>query len=117
MSREQAYLNMLDAAAKIQWNAAMILEAKAVEAEKVRNWILNHVLENSFEDHEKQLSDPLDVHEQLVEVIEGLTKLQNGLHSNLKNLLPEEEEDSLSGSGGGFSGLFGGGFDMEDSDK
>lgn len=53
----------------------------------------------------------------LVEVIEGLTKLQNGLCSNLKSLLPEEEEDSLSGSGGGFSGLFGGGFDMEDSDK
>ncbi|MCM3700466.1 restriction endonuclease subunit S [Paenibacillus macerans] len=117
MSREQSYLNMLDAAAKIQWNVAMILEAKAVEAEKVRNWILNHVLENSFEDHEKQLSDPLDVHEQLVEVIEGLTKLQNGLCSNLKSLLPEEEEKSMSGDDGGFSGLFGGSFDLEDSGK
>lgn len=116
MSREQSYLSMLDAAAKIQWNVAMILEAKAVEAEKVRNWILNHALDSSFEDHEKQLSDPLDVHEQLVEVIEGLTKLQNGLSSNLKSLLPEEEK-SLSGEDGGFGGLFGGGFDLEDSGK
>lgn len=119
MSREQAYLNILDAAAKIQWNVAMILEAKAVESEKVRNWILNHVLESSFEDHEKQLGDPLDVHDQLVEVIEGLTKLQNGLCSNLKTVLPEGDEEGGSDSlDGGFGGLFGGGdFDLEDSSK
>ncbi|MGG6311751.1 restriction endonuclease subunit S [Paenibacillus macerans] len=123
MSREQAYLRMLDAAAQIQWNVAMILEAKAVESEKVRNWILNHVLESGFEDHEKQLSDPLDVHEQLVEVVEGLTKLQNGLCSNLKTVLSTEEEEAggdggLGGLDGGFGGLFGGGgFDLEDSSK
>ncbi|TYA10886.1 restriction endonuclease subunit S [Paenibacillus faecis] len=116
MSREQAYLQILDAASKIQWNVAMILEAKAVEAEKVRNWIVNHVHAHSFESHEKQLSDPLDVHEQLVEVIEGLTKLQNGLCSNLKTVLPPEEEES-GGDDGGFGGLFSGSFDLEDSDK
>lgn len=115
MSRVQAYLRMLEAAAKIQWNIAMILEAKAVEAEKVRNWILNHVLESSFENHEKQLSDPLDVHDQLVEVVEGLTKLQNGLCSNLKTVLATDEEEA--GDGGGLGGLFGGGFDLEDSSK
>ncbi|MNO14791.1 hypothetical protein D3C76_44400 [compost metagenome] len=119
MSRELAYLNMLDAAAKIQWNVAMILEAKAVESEKVRNWVLNHVLESSFEDHEKQLSDPLDVHDQLVEVIEGLTKLQNGLCSNLKTILPPEDEESGGDSSldGNFSGMFGGDFDLGDSNK
>lgn len=119
MSREQAYLNILDAAAKIQWNVAMILEAKAVESEKVRNWILNHVLDSSFEDHEKQLSDPLDVHDQLVEVIEGLTKLQNGLCSNLKTVLPPEDEEGGGDGGldGSFSGMFGGDFDLEDSSK
>lgn len=112
MSREQAYLNMLGAAVQIQWNVALILEAKAVEAEKVRNWVLNHVHEGSFENHEKQLSNPLDVHEQLVEVLEGLTKLQNGLCSNLKTILPPEEESS---DGGGLGGLFGG--DLGDFDK
>ncbi|MFD1178291.1 restriction endonuclease subunit S [Paenibacillus puldeungensis] len=115
MSREQAFLNILDASAKIQWNVAMILEAKAVEAEKVRNWILNHVAESSYNDHEKQLSDPLDVHEQLVEMVEGLTKLQNGLCSNLKTVLVTEEEEA--GGEGGLGGLFGGGFDLEDSSK
>lgn len=43
MSREQSFMNVLDAAAKVQWNVAMILEAKAVEVEKARNWIINHV--------------------------------------------------------------------------
>lgn len=114
MSREQAYLNMLGAAAQIQWNVAMILEAKAVEAEKVRNWMLNHVHEGCFEDHEKQLTSPLNIHEQLVEVLEGLTKLQNGLCSNLKTLLPSEEE---SGGGDAMGGLFGGDLDLGDFGK
>lgn len=116
MSREQALMQMLEANVKIQWNVAMILEAKAVEAEKVRNWILNHVHEHSYADHEKQLSDPLEVHEQMVEIIEGLTKLQSGLCSNLKTILPQEE--GSSGDGGDFGGgLFSGSFDLGDEDK
>jgi len=115
MSREQAYLHILDAASKVQWNVAMILEAKALEAEKVRNWILNHVYHNSFDEDEKQLSEPLDIHKQIVEVLEGLTKLQNGLYSNLKTvLIPAEEEGD---KGGSLDGLFGDGFDLEDTDK
>lgn len=34
MSREKAYLQMLESTAAIQWNVALILEAKAVEAER-----------------------------------------------------------------------------------
>ncbi|MFD3261317.1 restriction endonuclease subunit S [Paenibacillus lentus] len=117
MSREQSFLNVLEAAAKVQWNVSMILEAKAVEAEKVRNWVLNHVHGGSFESHEKMLSEPLDIHEQLVEVIDGLTKLQNGFCSNLKAVLISEEEESGSGDGDGFDGLFSGSFDLEDSEK
>ncbi|MMZ63246.1 hypothetical protein D3C76_170910 [compost metagenome] len=115
MSREQAYLHILDANSKIQSNVAIILEAKAVEAEKVRNWILNHVHQGSFETHEKQLSEPLSVHEQLVEVVEGLTKLQNGLCSNLKSLIVSD--DDSSGGDGDFGGMFSGSFDMEDNDS
>ncbi|WP_019638567.1 hypothetical protein [Paenibacillus fonticola] len=117
MSRELSLLNVLDAAAKVQWNVAMILEAKAVEAEKVRNWMLNHVQGGSFESHEKMLSEPLDIHEQLVEVIDGLTKLQNGLCSNLKAMLVSKEEASGSEDEDGFGGMFGGSFDFGDSDK
>lgn len=114
MSREQSFLKMLEATANIQWNIAMILEAKAVEAEKVRNWVLNHAREESFGDHEKQLSHPLDVHEQLIEVIEGLTKLQSGFSNNLKTILPEEE--SSDDDDGDFDDLFGG-MDMDGLDK
>jgi hypothetical protein len=113
MSREQSFLKMLEATANIQWNISMILEAKAVEAEKLRNWVLNHVVEESFADHEKQLAHPLEVHDQLIEVIEGLTKLQSGFSSNLKTILPEEGDGD---DGGGFGDMFGG-IDYEDSDK
>ncbi|ANS75590.1 restriction endonuclease subunit S [Paenibacillus yonginensis] len=101
MSREHAYVNILDAAAKIQWNVAMILEAKALEAEKARNWTLNHLHASSFSDHESQLGQPLNVHEQMVELIDGLTKLENGLCSNLRAVL------STSGGGSGDSDGFG----------
>ncbi|AZS17116.1 restriction endonuclease subunit S [Paenibacillus motobuensis] len=115
MSREQAYLHILDAASKVQWNVAMILEAKALEAEKVRNWVLNQVHHASFDEDEKRLSEPLDIHEQVVEVLEGLTKLQNGLCSNLKTVLASAEEEEVKG--GSLGGLFGDGFDLEDTDK
>ncbi|NWL88830.1 MULTISPECIES: restriction endonuclease subunit S [unclassified Paenibacillus] len=115
MSREQAYLHILDAASKVQWNVAMILEAKALEAEKVRNWVLHHVHHASFEEDEKRLSEPLDIHEQVVEMVEGLTKLQNGLCSNLKTVLTSAEEEG--DKEGSLDGLFGGGFDLEDTDK
>ncbi|WP_068620044.1 restriction endonuclease subunit S [Paenibacillus tuaregi] len=116
MSRNQAYLNMLDASSKIQWNVAMMLEAKAVEAEKIRNWTLNHLHGHSFDEHEKQVSDPLSVHEQIVEVLEGLTKLQTGLSSNLKAVLTTDEGDS-GGSTDMGSMFGGGGFDLGEMGK
>lgn len=115
MSREHAYLNILDAMAKIQWNVAMILEAKAVEAEKVRTWSLNHIHAQSFEDHEDQLAKPIGVHDEIVEIIEGLTKMSNGLCSNLRSLL--SSGDSSGDDSGGFGDLFGGGMGFGDEDK
>lgn len=104
-------MGILNAASKIQWNVAMMLEAKAVEAEKVRNWTLNHLHPRCYDDHEKQLSGPLKVHGQIIEVIEGITKLQTSLCSNLKVVLPQEESSSEdSGGMGGFFGEDGMGF-------
>ncbi|WP_223069497.1 restriction endonuclease subunit S [Paenibacillus caui] len=115
MSKEHAYLNILDAMAKIQWNVAMMLEAKALEAEKVRNWSLNHLHAHSFSDHETQLEKPLGVHDEMVEVIEGLTKMENGLCSNLRAIL--SSGDSGGEDSGGFGDLFGGGSGFEDDEK
>ncbi|BFH60954.1 restriction endonuclease subunit S [Paenibacillus azoreducens] len=113
MSREQAFLHMLDAASKMQWSIAMILEAKAVEAEKVRNWAINHLTVDAFQTHNEQLKEPLQIHEQIIELLEGLTKLENGLCSNLKAVLVQEESGGLSED----DGMFGSGFDLGDIGK
>ena len=102
MSREKAYLQMLDSTATIQWNIAMILEAKAVEAEKVKQWTHHHIHAKAFGSHEEQLKESLSIHEQIIEMMEGLTKLENGLYSNLKAVLGSGEEE---GGGGGFGGV------------
>ncbi|WP_379130572.1 restriction endonuclease subunit S [Paenibacillus sp. sgz500958] len=112
MSREKAYLQMLESSAAIQWNIAMILEAKAVEAEKVKQWTYHHIHAKAFDNHESQLKESLSIHEQVVELVEGLTKLENGLYSNLKAVLGSGEESS----GEGFGGM-GDGFGFGDEDK
>lgn len=109
MSREQSYMRVLDASAKLQWNVAMILEAKAVEAEKVRNWLCNHMTCDVFTSQQEQLKGSMDVHDQLIEVIEGLTKMGQGMSSVLKVVLQEETEGGGDSGGGMFGG---GGFDM-----
>ncbi|ANE46103.1 restriction endonuclease S subunit [Paenibacillus swuensis] len=112
MNREESFRQMLAAAAKFQWNIALILEAKALEAEKSRNWIVNHLSGEVFADHSDQLKQSMNIHEQMIEVIEGLTKLENGLTKNLKVVL-DQDGDSEGGGGSGFpEGLF----DLEDSD-
>ncbi|WP_219838447.1 restriction endonuclease subunit S [Paenibacillus sp. R14(2021)] len=107
MSREAAYTRMLDASAKLQWNVAMILEAKAIEAEKVRSWLINHVTPGTFTEQQERLKTALHVHQQLVEVIEGLTKLHMGMTNVLKAALRHEED-----SPGGFGGMTDNPFDM-----
>ncbi|WP_027087882.1 hypothetical protein [Cohnella panacarvi] len=103
MTREDAYNITLDAIAKLQWNVAMILEAKATEAEKVRNWVLNHITNDTYEAHSEKLAACLQFHEQNVEVIEGLTKLCNGLSRNLKEIInPDKEDDAMSSFMSGF---------------
>jgi hypothetical protein len=87
MTREEAGRIALDALAKIQWNVAMILEAKAVEAEKVRNWLINHLTHDTFVSHQDQLNASLQFGSLNVQVIDGLAKVCNGLTRNLKAAL------------------------------
>lgn len=101
MSREKAFLQMLESTATIQWNIAMILEAKAVEAEKVKQWTQHHIHARAFDSHEDQLKETISIHEVIVELVEGLTKLENGLYSNLKAVLGSGEEEGGEGFGGG----------------
>ncbi|MDT3428379.1 hypothetical protein J2Z22_003971 [Paenibacillus forsythiae] len=114
MSREEAYLKMLESTAAIQWNIAMILEAKAVEAEKVKQWTHHHIHPRAFDTHEDQLKESLSIHDAIVELVEGLTKLENGLCSNLKAMLDTGEEES---GGDAFGSLTEGGFSFGEDEK
>lgn len=92
----------------------MILEAKAVEAEKTRNWMLNHLTETAFINHKEQISDPLEIHDQIVEVLDGLTKIQLSLARNMKAILYRGESGSMGGGleDGPGDGSFSGEFDL-----
>ncbi len=103
MSREEAYHLTLDAIAKMQWNVAIILEAKATEAEKVRNWLCTHITNGTYPAHSDQLKTSLQLHEQNVEIIDGLTKLCNGLSRNMKVILNPDNNES-----DGMASMFGG---------
>jgi hypothetical protein len=109
MSRETAYARMLDASAKIQWNIAMILEAKALEAEKVRGWLCNHISPGVYPNQQEHLKETLNVHDQMIEVIDGLTKLNRGMTSILKAALRHDQDGN-----GGVNSMFGGAFDVGD---
>jgi hypothetical protein len=103
LDREDAYLSMLEAVANIQFNISLILEAKAVESVKVKNWLCNNLSNVSFSDNDAQLMQIIDFHQQIVEVIEGLTKLENGLGKNLKIVLERNESGETDGFGIGDS--------------
>ncbi|WP_138755439.1 restriction endonuclease subunit S [Paenibacillus sinopodophylli] len=109
MNREQSYLRMLGSAANMQWNIAIMLEAKASEAEKMRSWICNHLHSNSFGSEQAQLGQSIQMHDQVIEVIDGIAKLNQGMVSIMKAVLQQEEEvtegygEGLPSLGKGFS--------------
>ncbi len=104
MSREEAYHITLEAIAKMQWNVVMILEAKAAEAEKVKNWLVNHVTQDAYDAHNERLSTSLQFNEQNIEIIDGLSKLCNSLSRNMKAILHPDsnEDDNMASMFGGF---------------
>lgn len=111
MDRTDSYLSYLDATAKIQYNVALILEAKAEHAEKSRNWICHHLSTAAYESNADHVKKATEIHEQLIEVIEGITKMEVAFAKNLGVLIAEEEDSSGFGGGGvgGFGDMFGGG--------
>lgn len=91
MSKEESFLRILDASVVIQYNTYLILQGKAVEAEKVARWVLTQYPRSKGE-----LSDPLSIHEQIVEQIEGLTRIGSGLCRNLRIILGTDEQGDNS---------------------
>jgi hypothetical protein len=114
MSRERTFLRMLEATSEIQFDISMILKAKAVESEKIRNWILNHFNSDAYESHDKQLHESLQIHGEIVELIKGLTKLEKGISNNLKVVLGGREVGEDSGD---MNSFFGSDYDQGDQEK
>lgn len=103
MDRTELYLGIMESTAKMQENISVILEAKATEAEKSRIWLGHHVTPNYFaHDHEAQVKLSLEVHEHMVDLLNGLTKMEWGLARNLKILLNQDQPEASGGFGGGF---------------
>ncbi|WP_426448790.1 restriction endonuclease subunit S [Paenibacillus sp. S-38] len=111
MSRAESLTRIMKASAKIQLNIALMLEAKTAEAEKSRHWICNHLSAGAYEGHAVQVKETMDIHDQLIELIEGLTKMENALTRNLQILLNQKDEGGGLGEGGmqggGFGDMFG----------
>lgn len=105
MNREDSYHKMLKAAAQLQWNISLILEAKAAEAARSCQWISQHLSSSHFEDHGVQVKKTVEVHEQLIEVIEGITKMEQALAKNMHVLLGQGEDDTDQ-AGGEYGDMF-----------
>lgn len=109
MNRDQAYLRMLNSTANMQWNMAIMLEAKAAEAEKMRGWICNHLHSHTFKSQQAQIGQSVQMHDQVIEMIDGITKMNQGIVSVMKALLDQEGEasdgfgDSMGSLDKGFS--------------
>ncbi|GLI08945.1 hypothetical protein YDYSG_49770 [Paenibacillus tyrfis] len=105
MSRIESYHKMMQAAARFQFNIALILEAKALEAARSCQWICGHLSSAHFADHGDQVKKSLEVHDQMIEVIEGMTKMEIALAKHLHILLGGNEvggTDSANGDAGNY---------------
>jgi hypothetical protein len=92
--RNESYIRMLEASAKIQYNIAAILEAKAYEADKAKSWICSNLHPSRYKSPDELHKQTLDIHDTIVEVIDGITKMEQGLARNLKIVLGGGENDS-----------------------
>ncbi|PAK48861.1 hypothetical protein [Paenibacillus sp. 7541] len=92
MSKVESLMQMLDAAVVIQRETSLILEGKAVEAEKVCQWVLSNQALGA-----EGLKEPLALHDQIVEQIEGLTRIGSGLCRNLRIILGTSDQEDGEG--------------------
>jgi hypothetical protein len=105
VSKEQSYIRILAANSGIQHHIASILEAKARELDKAATWTRLHANKSMYRAHDHQYKDGIRIHEQMIEVIDGITKVEAGLARHLKLAL-NSGGDSSSASESSLDGLF-----------
>lgn len=109
LDRTDLYMQMLDATAKLQYEISLMLEARVVEATKSQNWICQHINGANLEGHEHKMKVTGEIHESVIDLIDGLTKLENALNHQMKALLGKNHSSSALALGSdddtGFGGL------------
>ncbi|MBP1156658.1 MULTISPECIES: hypothetical protein [unclassified Paenibacillus] len=106
MSREEAYHKILNSVSQFQLNISLILEAKAAEASRSSQWLCHHMSSSQFEQDGDQLRKTVEIHDQLIEVIDGMTKMEQALAKGLQALIGEKENSANDAdNAGGLLGL------------
>lgn len=97
---QSSFFRMLASSVVIQEQISKILEAKAAEAEKSKKWVL------AYPEFEHHFETTIELHEQVIDMLESISKVQSGLNRNMKLLLEpvEQEEEDMD-----FKSLFSGG--------
>ncbi|WP_282941174.1 hypothetical protein [Paenibacillus sp. RC67] len=109
MSRTNSYHRLLQSAASFQKNISLILEAKAHEATRSSRWMCTHLTSSHLGNHNDQVKRSIEIHEQLLDVIDGLTKMEQALTKNLQAILGDNNESDNSGEiSGNYNDFFGG---------
>ncbi|NTZ17096.1 hypothetical protein EXW96_05815 [Paenibacillus sp. JMULE4] len=91
MSREDSYYRILQSVSRLQFNISLILEAKAIDASRSSQWLCHHISSMQFENQGEQVAKTVEIHDHLLEVIDGLTKMELALSKNLQALLGDQE--------------------------
>lgn len=99
MSRSDDFIKILDAGAKIHEHIAVILEAKAIEAEISTGWTKQLIQTADLNGHQEQLKLSEDFHAQFIEIIEGITKMEGALAQNMKVVLGKNEHSAAETGG------------------
>lgn len=105
MSRDESYLRMMEASALMQESISRILLAKTEEAQLNQAWISNQLRPGRYADASGVHKQSMELHDQLIEVVEGIAKMEMGLARNLKIILNREEAASPSSYGDIFGGM------------
>lgn len=99
MKKEQACERIMDSAALIQASIAKLLTAKAGEAKLAQGWIAVQIRPEDCEGPEEVHQTAMEMHDQMIEILEGITKMEIAIARQLRLLLEPDEEEASSYDG------------------
>ncbi|MDR6553934.1 restriction endonuclease subunit S [Paenibacillus qinlingensis] len=99
MDRTELYMQMLEATAKLQYEISLMLEARVVEASKSQHWICQHINAANLEGHDHKMNVTGEINESVIDLIDGITKLENALNHQMKAMLGKHPSGSALGLG------------------